>query len=91
MNGKASRHCPILTIRTRHLQQFSPLSQCCCPLKVETQQRLKRSLQEEMREMEMEKENLESSMGWGTNELPSDIHNMLGCPACYVGENNSWV
>ena len=52
---------------------------------------LKRSLQEEMREMEMEKENLESSMGWGTNELPSDIHNMLGCPACYVGENNSWV
>ena len=41
--------------------------------------------------MEEEKENLESTLGWGTNELPSDIHNVLGCLLCHVGEDGTWV
>ena len=43
-----------------------------------------------MREMEEEKENLESTLGWGGNELPSDIHNMLGCVVCQVGADGTW-
>ena len=81
----------MLKIHTHHLQRFSPLDQHCWPLWVETQRQLKKSLQEEMREMEKEKENLESTLGWGSNELPSDIHNMLGCIVCHVGGDGTWV